>query len=59
MGASISYSGKHVVITGGSEGIGQALAERFASDGAVVSLLSRNTQKLEKAQKRLKVCNEV
>lgn len=55
MGASISFSGKHVVITGGSEGIGLALAECFASDGAIVSLLSRSTLKLEKAQKHLQV----
>lgn len=28
-----NYSGKHVVITGGSEGIGRSLAERFFKEG--------------------------
>jgi NAD(P)-dependent dehydrogenase (short-subunit alcohol dehydrogenase family) len=55
MGATISYSGKHVVITGGSEGIGFALAERFLGDGAIVSLVSRCQGKLDDARSDLLV----
>lgn len=55
MGASISFAGKHVVITGGSEGIGLALAQLFLQDGATVSLVSRSEGKLRKAASKLKV----
>ena len=55
MGASVSFEGKHVVITGGSEGIGFALAQLFLGDGATVSLISRSEGKLRNAAARLKV----
>ena len=55
MGAAISFAGKHVVITGGSEGIGLALADRFLADGATVSIVSRSQSKLDDARADLLV----
>ena len=55
MGASVSFTGKHVVITGGSEGIGLALAREFVSESAHVTLLSRSASKLQQAQASLRV----
>jgi len=51
----VSFAEKHVLITGGSEGIGLALAKQFLSDGAAVTLLARNIDKLKQAQSELKV----
>ncbi len=42
-------TGKIAVVTGGSAGIGYAVAKRFASAGAKVILASRNPQRLETA----------
>lgn len=39
-----------VMITGGSEGLGLALAEAFSTSGASVSICSRNMERLEAAQ---------
>lgn len=55
MGASASFTGKHVVITGGSEGIGLGLAQEFVSESAHVTLLSRSASKLQQAQASLGV----
>ncbi len=44
-----NYHGKHVVITGGSRGLGLALAEELVSQGARVSLLARNIDELDDA----------
>jgi 3-dehydrosphinganine reductase len=43
------FNNKLVLITGGSEGIGLALAKQFFSLGANVWILSRHPEKLEKA----------
>lgn len=51
------FKDKHVLITGGSEGIGLELAILFVTDGATVTLLSRSPSKLQAAQERLKVCS--
>ena len=40
------WSGKHVVITGGSSGIGEALAIAAASKGATLTLLARGADRL-------------
>lgn len=45
--------GTHVVITGGSDGIGYAIAERFATAGADVTLIARNADKLAAAAESL------
>jgi len=47
------FRGRHVLITGGSEGIGFALARRLVTYGAEVTLVARNPSKLERARKVL------
>ncbi|UZJ53196.1 hypothetical protein CBS101457_002516 [Exobasidium rhododendri] len=44
-----SCKGKHIFITGGSQGLGLALAEIVASKGADVTICSRSKDKLEEA----------
>lgn len=46
-------SGKLAVVTGGSSGIGYAIARRFASHGAHVVIVGRNQEKLDKAVERI------
>ena len=41
--------GQHAFLTGGTSGIGLAIAERFAKAGAKISLVGRNVEKLEGA----------
>ncbi len=49
---------RHVIITGGSSGIGKALAKQYAIKGDKVSLISRNRQNLQDAKEELtKVCD--
>ena len=35
----MSFTGKHVVITGGANGIGRCIAETFLREGAVVTVI--------------------
>ncbi len=44
---------KHVLITGGSKGIGYACAAAFLTEGARVRLVSRSTEHLEAARHQL------
>ena len=44
---------KNVIITGGTVGFGKALAEKFLSEGANVSICSRNEQQLFDTQSEL------
>ena len=48
-----ALAGKHVVVTGGGRGIGEAIAERLAADGASLSLLAPNLDELEAVAARV------
>lgn len=47
------FAGKHVVITGGSSGLGLAVAKEMSKQGAVISLIARDMAKLESAEKQV------
>ena len=41
------FEGKNVIVTGAGQGIGRAIAERFAAEGADVMLIGRRREPLE------------
>jgi short-subunit dehydrogenase len=51
--ASMELTGKVVVVTGASMGIGEAIAQVFAGQGARVVLLSRDSSRAEAARNRV------
>jgi 3-dehydrosphinganine reductase len=44
---------KHAIITGGSSGIGKAVAKLLASEGANISIIARDADKLETAKQEI------
>ena len=48
-----SLRGKHVLITGGSKGIGKEVAKEFVKRGANVTILARNSQQLLEARNEI------
>lgn len=48
-----AFTGKHVVVMGGSSGIGEATAARFAADGAEVVITGRDRDRLDAAVTRI------
>ncbi|KAI0017743.1 NAD(P)-binding protein [Xylariomycetidae sp. FL0641] len=54
-----SLVGKHAVITGGSRGIGLAIAHLFASEGASCTLIGRNADRLNEAKSLLPTPNSL
>ncbi|XP_018840506.1 3-dehydrosphinganine reductase TSC10A-like [Juglans regia] len=55
----IPIKNRHVFITGGSSGIGLALAQQAASEGARVSILARSLDKLEDAKQAIRLATGV
>src|SRR5215469_18147930 len=49
----IDLAGRRAVVTGGAQGIGRAVAERFLASGATVSLWDRDTDLVESAAAEL------
>jgi short-subunit dehydrogenase len=49
----MDITGKHVVITGGSRGIGAAMAYQFAAQGARVTLVARNVDALSRVASQI------
>ena len=49
----LGLSGKVVLISGGSKGIGLACAEAFKAEGARIAITSRDPANIAEAQKKL------
>lgn len=49
----LKLDGQHAIITGGSTGIGFACAEKFVSEGASVTLIARNEDRLKTSREKL------
>lgn len=49
-----TFQNKVVVITGGSRGLGLVLARHFAAEGALLALLARDANELERAEDMLR-----
>ena len=50
----LELAGKNAVVTGGSQGIGYAIARRFAAEGCNVAIVGRNAARLERAAQSLR-----
>ena len=52
----LKLAGAHVLITGGSSGIGLEIGKECARKGAFITLVARNKQKLEEAKIEVEKC---
>jgi len=53
----MTIAGKHVVVTGGGSGVGAAIAQQFASAGALVTTMGRTESSLKAQQLPYEVCD--
>jgi 3-dehydrosphinganine reductase len=56
---ALKYLNQHAIITGGSSGIGKAIAKLLAHQGANITLIARDRQKLIQAQQEIKEIKEI
>ena len=49
----LGLQGKHAVVTGGSRGIGKAIAREFAREGVDVAIVARNKADIEATAREL------
>ena len=49
----VDFKGQHILITGGSQGIGLSMAELFTLKGANVTIVARTQSKLDEAIRQL------
>jgi 3-oxoacyl-[acyl-carrier protein] reductase len=55
----LHLSGKKVIVTGGSKGIGRAITESFLREGAEVAICARDLATLEEAQESMRELGKV
>src|SRR6266849_5141765 len=55
---TIDLAGQRAVVTGGAQGIGRAIAERFVASGASVSLWDRDRTLVESTARELSICGD-
>ena len=53
----MSVAGKHVIITGGGSGVGADMAQRFASAGALVTIMGRTADTLKAQNLPHQICD--
>jgi 3-oxoacyl-[acyl-carrier protein] reductase len=53
----LGLEGKIAIITGGSDGLGRAAAERLAAEGARVAICARRKEHLEQAAEGIRVAD--